>query len=507
MIREDAIYARQSANREDSISIESQIEICEYETKGEPHRVFIDRGFSGKNTDRPQFQKMMESVRRGEIKRIICYKLDRCSRSVIDFVAMMEELHSYDVEFVSCTEKFDTSTPMGRAMLNICIIFAQLERETIQMRCDDAYKSMSQKGFYMGGRAPYGFNKEPFLIDGKRTSRYIQDETESPVVKLIYNVFREKNSNTGDVIRALMCMGIRNPASKDGTWLSNRIQSIICNPIYVKADLSIYQFFHENGAIIHNAPEKFDGIHGCYLYEDKSLELPKKRLRIKGHHLVLAPHEGYIPPDIWLDCRKKIKHSGDDLFDNSVKRNWLSGKIKCGKCGYALVVRSVPNSSIRNYVCSKSTATQSTCDGVGKLNVDQIEEVVLDEMVRKAKQLGALTLPSSTANPKISELSNQILKISKEIDMLMDKIKLANKILAQYINERIASLDKQKADLVEQLYNLQNEVAAQHSNDQRITDYMSRWGDLSIADKMTVVDIMIKIIRVTESKIQIEWKI
>lgn len=507
MIREDAIYARQSANREDSISTESQIEICEYETRNEPHRVFIDKGFSGKNTDRPQFKQMMDAVRRGEIKRIICYKLDRCSRSVIDFVTMMEELHSYDVEFVSCTEKFDTSTPMGRAMLNICIIFAQLERETIQMRCDDAYKSMSQKGFYMGGRAPYGFSKEPFLIDGKRTSRYIQDENESPVVQLIYNVFRERNSNTGDVIRTLMYMGIKNPASRDGTWLSNRIQSIICNPIYVKADLSIYQFFHENGAIIHNAPEDFDGIHGCYLYEDKSLELPRKRLRIKGHHLILAPHEGFIPSDVWLDCRKKIKHTGDDLIDNSVKRNWLSGKIKCGKCGYALIVRSVPKKPIRNYVCSRSAAAQSTCDGVGKLNADQIEEMVLDEMIRKAKQLGSLSMQSSTVNPRISELSNQILTLSQEIDMLMDKIKLANKILTQYINERIASLDKQKADLAEQLYILQNEAAAQKSNDQRITDFMSRWSDLSITDKMTVVDIMIRIIRVTESKIQIEWNI
>lgn len=507
MIREDAIYARQSANREDSISIESQIEICEYETKGERHRVFIDKGFSGKNTERPQFQKMMEAVRRGEIKRIICYKLDRCSRSVIDFVAMMEELHSFDVEFISSTEKFDTSTPMGRAMLNICIIFAQLERETIQMRCEDAYKSMIQKGFYMGGRSPYGFRKEPFLIEGKHTSRYIMDNDEAAVVTLIYNVFREKKANTGDVIRTLMYMGIQNPASKDGTWLPNRVQSIICNPIYVKADSSIYQFFLENGAVIHNAPEDFDGTHGCYLYEDRSLGLPQKRLRIKGHHLALAPHEGFIPADIWLECRRKIKYSGEELSDNSVKRNWLSGKIKCGKCGYALIVRSVPNKPTRNYVCSKSASTQSTSDGVGKISTDQIEEIVLNEMIKKAEELGSLSPQSDTANPRISELSDQIIQISKEIDMLMEKIQLANNILAQYINERIAALDKQKADLAEQLYDLQNTLTAKCNSNRKITDYMLKWGSLSIADKMTVVDQMIAVIRVTESKVQIEWKI
>ena len=67
---------------------------------------------------------------------------------------MMELFQQYNVEFVSSTEKFDTSTPMGRAMLNICIVFAQLERETIQKRVTDAYYSRSQRGFKMGGKAP-----------------------------------------------------------------------------------------------------------------------------------------------------------------------------------------------------------------------------------------------------------------------------------------------------------------------------------------------------------------
>ena len=68
---------------------------------------------------------------------------------------------------MSSTEKFDTSTPMGRAMLNICIVFAQLERETIQKRVTDAYYSRSQRGFKMGGKAPYGFHTEPENVEDK----------------------------------------------------------------------------------------------------------------------------------------------------------------------------------------------------------------------------------------------------------------------------------------------------------------------------------------------------
>lgn len=123
MKKYDAIYGRQSVDRVDSISIESQIEHCQYETRGGKYKTFTGKGYSGKNTDRPQFQLMLETIRRGEVKRVIVYKLDRISRSILDFANMMNEFQSYGVEFVSWTEKFDTSTPMGQAMLNICIMF------------------------------------------------------------------------------------------------------------------------------------------------------------------------------------------------------------------------------------------------------------------------------------------------------------------------------------------------------------------------------------------------
>lgn len=168
MLKYDAIYARQSVDRMDSISIESQIDFCKYEARGGEYRVFQDKGYSGKNTDRPNFQIMLEAIRRGEVKRVIVYKLDRISRSILDFATMMAEFQDNGVEFVSCTEKFDTSTPMGRAMFNICIVFAQLERETIQQRVTDAYISRSRKGFYMGGRVPYGYQLETYTIDGKK---------------------------------------------------------------------------------------------------------------------------------------------------------------------------------------------------------------------------------------------------------------------------------------------------------------------------------------------------
>ena len=127
--RIDAIYGRQSIDKKDSISIESQFEFCRYELKGGEAKEYKDKGYSGKNIERPDFQRLLKDIRAGLIRRVIVYKLDRISRSIVDFAKLMELFKQYNVEFVSCTEKFDTSTPMGRAMLNICIVFAQLERE------------------------------------------------------------------------------------------------------------------------------------------------------------------------------------------------------------------------------------------------------------------------------------------------------------------------------------------------------------------------------------------
>ena len=243
MIREDAIYARQSVDKLDSISIESQIEFCKYETRGEPYRVYQDKGYSGKNTDRPGFQDMLAAIRRGEIKRVICYKLDRCSRSLLDFANMMEEFQRCKVEFISCTEKFDTSSPMGRAMLSICIVFAQLERETIQQRVTDAYHSRSLKGFYMGGRIPYAFKLEPYTILGKTTSRYTVCPEEAEILYQIYLHYSDPQVSVGDIITKLEASGIKNSRSTDGHWSKSYITSIIKNPIYVKADIEIYHFF------------------------------------------------------------------------------------------------------------------------------------------------------------------------------------------------------------------------------------------------------------------------
>ena len=160
---------------------------------------YTDKGFSGKNTNRPGFEKIMNDIRAGKIKRVIVCKLDRISRSILDFANMMEIFQKYHVEFVSSTEKFDTSTPIGRAMLNICIVFAQLERETIQKRVTDAYYARCKRGFCIGGRIPYDYRLTNTVIDNIRTSMYEEVSEESDQLKLIYSMYADTGNSLGDL--------------------------------------------------------------------------------------------------------------------------------------------------------------------------------------------------------------------------------------------------------------------------------------------------------------------
>ena len=320
----DALYARQSIEKPDSISVENQLAYCRYETHGEPFLEYADRGFSGKNTHRPGFAQMMNDVQSGKIRRVIVYKLDRISRSIVDFANMMELFTAFHVEFVSSTEKFDTSTPIGRAMLHICIVFAQLERETIQKRVADAYYARCRLGLYMGGRIPYGFRLTDTVLRGIHTSCYAPVPEEAEQIRLIYQLYADPGRSLSDVVRHLENHHIIK--RRGCPWNTARLSELLRNPIYVKADRSIYTYFQQKGVIPANPPEDFIGTNGCYFYREKQTTCqtssPFASANARTGTLVLAPHAGIVPADLWLACQNprrshKPPASGDFSIDSS----------------------------------------------------------------------------------------------------------------------------------------------------------------------------------------------
>ena len=506
MEKYDAIYGRQSVDRVDSVSIETQIEHCLYETRGGKYKAFTDKGYSGKNVDRPKFQEMMTAIRKGEVKRVIVYKLDRISRSILDFANMMDEFQHYGVEFISCTERFDTGSPMGRAMLNICIVFAQLERETIQMRVEDAYVARSRRGFYMGGRIPYGYKLEPYTIEGKKTARYAIEPEEAEVVRLIYSMYAEPNTSFGDIVKYLECHGIANSRTHDGSWNRCRIADMIKNPAYVKADLDLYRFYKDQGTLIHSNPDDFVGTFGCYLYTDKSVD-GDKRSNLEGQHIVLAPHEGIVPADIWLRARVKCLGNKQVAKPIKAKNTWLAGKIKCGKCGYALNIKKAKTRIGRYFICSQRMLTHH-CAGVGGINAGAFEDMILQEMRDHVQQFETLTAPQQNEiNPKIYDINAKIEQLNTEIAKLLDKVADADDLMTDYINARIHELDAQVKGYKEQLCELSPLNNQKKSNSKQLQNYMDHWDDLSFSDKLAVVDQLILTIKATENSCEIVWKI
>ena len=143
----DAIYARQSVDKADSLSIQGQIDLCRQKT-GSDHKVYQDKGYSGKNTNRPELQKMMEYVRRGDT--VIVEPISRFARNTRDLLELVEKLTAKGVEFVSKKEAIDTTTPTGKFMLTVFGAVAELEREYILQRQREGIAIAKANGVYKG---------------------------------------------------------------------------------------------------------------------------------------------------------------------------------------------------------------------------------------------------------------------------------------------------------------------------------------------------------------------
>lgn len=498
----DALYARQSVEKVDSISIESQLEYCRHEARGNPCREYIDRGYSGKNTNRPAFEQLLADVRQGKVARVIVYKLDRISRSILDFANMMQLFQQHRVEFVSSTERFDTSTPIGRAMLHICIVFAQLERETIQKRVTDAYYSRCKKGLYMGGRVPYGFARQQTVLDGVRTSMFVPVPQEARQVQLIYSLYADPANSLGDLVRYLNAHGHKQ--LRGGMWSTARLSEMLRNPVYVRADAAVYAFFKEQGAQILNPAADFTGYNGCYLYKGAGGE-GRSPSDLSGREVVLAPHEGLVSSRDWLRCRLRCQQKRRSTTTCKAKSSWLLGKVKCGRCGYGLSVVKSDTRWQRYFVCSAALASKKQrCPGTGGTVYAQLLEAYVSQEIQR--RLGLFDKLCQREEPQLDRKCNEqrirLAEIEREIEQLLCKVSGANDILLSYINSRVAQLDEERRQL-----QTEAERLAHQEGTAAICNPAQLWTKASFAQKQAVADALIEIIKVADGEIEIIWKI
>lgn len=487
MHRGYAIYARQSIDKADSISIDTQIERCLFEVGTQPYKIYSDRGYSGKNTDRPQFQQMLNDLRSGYISCVVCYKLDRCSRSILDFTQLMSLFQQYDVAFISCTEKFDTATPMGRAMLNICIVFAQLERETIQQRITDAYHSRCKKGYFMGGRVPFGFSLAPYILEGKKTSCYAVVDKEADILRRIYSIYSEPSASLSDVVLGLNAANTPNPRRPDGHWIRPHIARMIKNPIYVMADEQIYDFYLLRNVKPDNPREDYIGQNGCYLYKIEDEQ-----------HLVLAPHRGIVSSEVWLKCQRSRQH-GKSVRKNETVTSWLTGKLKCHKCGKAVVARQTVgrnNQIYRYFLCSGSRGRARICEGFKPFSAPKTESAIENAIVT---HLHFLIEPESNCDSK----TNTTHSLREMLQNLYDSLETPDTALSQ-LEQTLFCLRQQLKSQTDK-----GPVTYRRKQKQKdlLTKIISDWDNIPQQKKCMIADLLIEKMELTDLRIIIQWRV
>lgn len=186
-----AIYTRKSTEEGldmDYNTLDAQREAGEKYVeamRGEGWRVipdlYDDGGFSGGNMDRPALKRLIEDIKARRIDIVVVYKVDRLSRSLMDFAKLVEVLDAHDTSFVSVTQHFNTKDSMGRLTLNILLSFAQFEREVTGERIRDKFASSKMKGMWMGGPPPLGYD----VVDRK----LVTNPKEAELVNIIFDRF------------------------------------------------------------------------------------------------------------------------------------------------------------------------------------------------------------------------------------------------------------------------------------------------------------------------------
>ena len=492
----EAIYVRQSKDKKDSLSIEGQIERCRLEC-GYPDTalVYEDRGFSGKNTIRPGFQKMQQDVKEGKISKIIVYRLDRLSRSILDFGQFWDVLDQHQVDFVSVNEKFDTSTPMGRAMIYIIMVFAQLERETIAERVTDNYYTRIKRGNWPGGPAPYGMKNIKIKDEEGRDVPSLAYTEEFEIVKEIFYRYATEDVSLGEIGRDLTKRQIPCRKRKAG-WDNVALARILHSPVYVQADEDIYLYYKSrNIGIISNSIEEFNGNSSAQVVGKRAGNV-RKYTSMQDQVISLTNFEGKIPSEIWLRCQYRLEKNRQIGNSGKGKNTWLSGLLKCGNCGYSLTVRKWHD---KKYLYCSGRANLHICDKQSfSQQVDEVEAEVQKELEIILEECNKEQIPVEN-NDNERKLRKELQEIENKIQRLLGCMQEASDISMKYINSEIENLDMRKAELLRQ-YEAPKEDRKQYYKG-------IHFARLNFEEKKMTAQAFIERIKVFDDEIEIIWKV
>jgi DNA invertase Pin-like site-specific DNA recombinase len=343
---------------------------------------YDDGGYSGGNLERPALQRLLKDIKEGGINCIVVYKIDRLTRSLFDFSKIIELFDQHKVSFVSVTQSFNTSSSMGRLMLNVLLSFSQYERELTGERIRDKFSASRKKGIWMGGNIPLGYNL------GNR--RLIINEEEAKTIKLIYNEFIETKS-VSEVVKTVNQMGLttkswiseKGKAHKGKKFSKNIILRLLNSPLYL-------------GKVEYKG-EIYDGQHEAIISEDIAKKVQTALASRKGNSMAIPKSRITSPPI-------------------------LKGLINCGLCGCKMspTHTSKKGKKYQYYVCSRKIRYGQEDCRVGSISAKEIEDLVKKQILQLLKKPEILVHTISAASKEISEA--EVINYFKNIEKLWDEL-------------------------------------------------------------------------------------
>lgn len=339
------IYCRKSVLSEKGESVENQAEMCrEYIARkfGEDNQTVIyeDDGFSGKNTDRPMFGKMTEDIKNHRLNCVICYRLDRISRSVSDFSSLVEMMNGCKTSLICIKEEFDTSRPMGKAMMYMASVFAQLERETIGERVRDNMLMLSKSGRWLGGNTPLGYySKKVEYINETGQNKYAcyLKENESLIIPIkIFQTYLKYES----VSKTVEKINEKGYKTKNGdAFKPYSIRNILINPVYCKGDKESFNYFRDIGVEVFGECSE----NGLIAYNKTD----------KGNEIIaVGRHKPAVSGKEWVSVQEKLgcakRYCQKQLTQG---KSLVSGLITCSSCGGRMLAVNRSNKNDYDYIC------------------------------------------------------------------------------------------------------------------------------------------------------------
>ena len=522
-----AIYSRKSKFTGKGESIGNQVELCKEYVRnmfGEEYVdrcvVFEDEGFSGGNLKRPAFQRMMADIRKRKFKAIVVYRLDRISRNISDFTGLIDELSKLDVSFVSIREQFDTSTPMGRAMMFIISVFSQLERETIAERIRDNMHELAKTGRWLGGNAPTGFKSEAVskvTVDGKTRKSFklvpIPEEAEIP--KMIFDLYTETDSLTA-VEAEMLRRRIKTKQGKDFTRFA--IKGILQNPVYMVADEDAFDYFKEREADVCFPREAFDGSYGIMAYNRTDQEKGKATVLLPVSEWIIAigQHPGLVPSKQWIKVQESLDRNKSKAYRKPRNNEaLLTGLLFCS-CGDRMYPKlsqrkTADGEPIYTYVCKmKERSKRERCNR-RNANGNILDAAIIEQIksltehdssfltqLEKSRQF--YTGNREQYESQLADLRTEYAENEKTINGLIDSLGMVGDSIAKpRVLKRIEELTQTNRDVENRIHELEGLTEANALSDmefdllrQMLSMFRANIDEMSIEEKRAAIRTVVR---------------